>query len=299
LLDGIRLDDPGGAEDIEGPRLAVFLHEFQQAEGPAAVEEEVFVQDKEGADGELLFHAAHDGKELVAGFIEVDEISLAPKEGRGRAEIASHRTAHRGDQDGGGVPLPVGEFDPHHAGTEAGKDQGMVDRRLFVLPEKPPEPADTVPPDYIVGVDAAMEVLQGGDVTPDDNGRPGLIAADQVAHLPHLADIGKDGTDPDDVVVVILQLPDEILPAGKIQDRAGGPDIGLNHEEPEGPVEHPQGKAPLKPGYLIVIQLHRIVRAAPILVVLGVGTENAGEEDVGISAQGMDGDFMTGHDRSP
>ena len=50
LVDGVGAQHVGRAEHVERPRLAVLLHQFQQPQGPLAVEEEVFVHHEERAD---------------------------------------------------------------------------------------------------------------------------------------------------------------------------------------------------------------------------------------------------------
>ena len=52
-------------------------------------------------------------------------------------------------------------------------------------------------------------------------------------------------------------------------------------------MEHPQRERSLCPGYLVVIQLHRVHRPAAIVVVLGVRAEHAGKQDLRARSQGM------------
>ena len=49
LLDRVRAEDVGGAEDVERPCLVVLPHQFQEPQGALAVEEEVLVHDEERA----------------------------------------------------------------------------------------------------------------------------------------------------------------------------------------------------------------------------------------------------------
>ena len=52
-------------------------------------------------------------------------------------------------------------------------------------------------------------------------------------------------------------------------------------------MEQAQRKRPLHPGHLVVVQLHRVLQPAAILVVLGIRSEDAGQQNVGMRAPGM------------
>ena len=56
---------------------------------------------------------AHHVEQLVAGLVEVDELSLAAEKRRSRAEVAPHRAAHRRNDGGGRVALALRELDAH------------------------------------------------------------------------------------------------------------------------------------------------------------------------------------------
>ena len=47
LIDGVRTQHVGRAEDVQGPGLVVLLHQLQQAQGPLAVQQEVLVHAEE------------------------------------------------------------------------------------------------------------------------------------------------------------------------------------------------------------------------------------------------------------
>ena len=52
-------------------------------------------------------------------------------------------------------------------------------------------------------------------------------------------------------------------------------------------VKHAQGKGPLLSGDLVVVKFHGVDGAAAVLVILGVGAEDAGQQDPGASAFGV------------
>ena len=289
LLHRVGLQDPGGAEDVQGPALAVSLHQLQKPEGALAVQEEVFVEHEKRSHAELLLDLAHDGEELVARFVEVDELPLAPEEGRRGAEVTAHGTPHRGDQNGRRAPRVLRQVHPQDAGAEPRVDHGVADGGLVVLAEKPPQPRDPVSLDDVIGVEDALQALPAGDVAAHDDGCAGEVLADQFAHFPRLARIRDDGADPHDVVGVLADLADEALERRVVQDGAGGVGVGLQHAQGEGGMEHPQGEPSLDAGDLVLIELHGVDPAAPVLVVLRVRPEDAGEQDAGPVALGVPG----------
>ena len=97
LVDGVRREHVGRAEDVERPGLVVLLHQFQQPQRPLAVQQEVLVHHEERADVQLALELAHDVEQLVAGLVEVDGLALAAEHGRGGAEVAAQRAADRRD----------------------------------------------------------------------------------------------------------------------------------------------------------------------------------------------------------
>jgi len=157
----------------------------------------------------------------------------------------------------------------------------VPDGGLDVPPEIAPKPRDTVAPDDVVGVDDALQALAGGDVPAHDNRCAGEVLADHLAHFFHLARVGDDGTDPDDVVVMVRNLARELFERRVVEDGAGGVDVGLQHPQREGRVEHAQREAPLEARHLVLVELHGIDAAASVLVVLRVGAEYACEQDAG------------------
>jgi hypothetical protein len=105
-------------------------------------------------------------------------------------------------------------------------------------------------------------------------------------------------------------MPAAELPAVLLDPRAHPripivaiPPPALEHrpdqEDPPGAVEHPERERPLLARHLVVIQLHRVDRPAPELVVLGEGAEDGGEEHAGAVPFGCwhEPDMLT--DRSP
>ena len=61
----------------------------------------------------------------------------------------------------------------------------------------------------------------------------------------------------------------------------------VKRDQPPGTMVHPQRESPLHAGHLVVVELHRIDRPTPILVVPSVGTEYAREQDTGAGSQGV------------
>ena len=179
-------------------------------------------------------------------------------------------------------PLRPGSLHPSVRPSIAGDDLGVLDGGVFVLAEEAAHPADAVALDDVVGIDEVFDSGDGGDVSADHDGGLGGEAADDAAHVAHFADVDDDGGDAHDVVVVGLQLGFEDLAGGEIQDRGGGGDVLLDHEDAPGAVEHAEGKGTLFAGHLVVIQLHGVDLAAAELVVLSVGTENRRKEDAGV-----------------
>ena len=53
-------------------------------------------------------------------------------------------------------------------------------------------------------------------------------------------------------------------------------------------MKHPERESPLDAGDLILVQFHRVDLAASVLVIPGVGSEDAREQDAGAASEGMD-----------
>ena len=188
------------AEDVERPRLAVLAHPLQQPQGALAVEEEVLVHHEEGARAEGLLEAPHDLEQLVPALVEAEGPALAPEHGRGRAEVAAERAADRRDHGGGRLALALAEGHAHRPRAEGGHDVRVADRRGRVLAEEGPEPRDALARDHVVGVDHLAQPRPVGDVAAHHDRGLRLVAAHDLAHQLHLADVRQDAADPDDVV---------------------------------------------------------------------------------------------------
>ena len=52
-------------------------------------------------------------------------------------------------------------------------------------------------------------------------------------------------------------------------------------------MEHAERESPLDTGDLILVEFHRVDLAAPVLVVPGVGSEDAREQDAGAASERM------------
>src|SRR6185369_11124352 len=109
---------------------------------------------------------------------------------------------------------------------ETRQDRGVLDRSRVILAEVALKPADTFAADDEIGIDQLLKPLLVGDVAADDNSCSRLIAADQLAHLGHLADTDNDAADADHVVAVLADLLGEALQSGKVEQGAGGINIG-------------------------------------------------------------------------
>ena len=127
-----------------------------------------------------------------------------------------------------------------------------------------------------------------GDVPADDDRGLGLVLADQLAHLRDLADVGHDRADADHVVAArVRSSSTKRSRRGEVEQRAGRLDVGLDQHQAPRAMEHAQRERALHARHLVVVQLHRVDGAAAVLVVLGVGTEDAREEDAGPHRQAV------------
>ena len=229
LVDRIRTQHVRRAENVQGPGFVVLLHQFQQPQRTAPMQQEVLVHHEERADLHPLLHLGHHLEQFVTGVVEVDEFTLAAEHGRCRTKIAAQGTTHRGNHRGGDVSRLVTECDAHVPGSVAGDNQRMANRLAVVLAQEPPHPADALALDHIIHVDAVFQIGNIGDVPPHHDLRRRLVVADQLAHGSHFALVGNDRADADHVVVPLAKLLDEPLPCRKIQYRTGGFDIRLDH----------------------------------------------------------------------
>jgi hypothetical protein len=53
-------------------------------------------------------------------------------------------------------------------------------------------------------------------------------------------------------------------------------------------VEHAQGETALNTGDLILVKFHGVDLAAPIFIILPIGTKDARQQNTGASSEGMD-----------
>ena len=171
----------------------------------------------------------------------------------------------------------------------SGDDLRVADGLFGVFAQERAEPADPLAPHDVVGVDPPCQVGDVGDVPAHDDFRPGQVLADQLAHLPDLEKVRHDAADADDVVAAAAKLLDEAVQVRIVQQRTRSIEVGLDEHQPPGAVEEPQGERPLYPRHLIVVQLHRVLQAAAILVVLGIRAEDAAQQDIGPMSRGIVG----------
>jgi hypothetical protein len=103
------------------------------------------------------------------------------------------------------------------------------------------------------------------------------VLPDQLGHPLRLEEVGNDERDPDEVVP-LLELPDEPLLGGEVEDRGRRRDVVRQVVEAEALVEEADREDPLLPGDLVVEQLHA-VRGAPVGVVDAVRPEHRRQQD--------------------
>ena len=163
----------------------------------------------------------------------------------------------------------------------------MANGPVGALAQVAAEPGHALAADDVVGVDLLVQVGDIGDVAADDDLGVGLVVADQLAHLLHLGLVGNDRGDADHVVLVVADFVEEAVQRGEVQERAGGFDVGLDEHDAPTAVEHPQRERALGPRHLVMIKLHRIHHPAAVLVVLGIGAEDARQEHAGLRAGRM------------
>src|SRR5450755_3264534 len=143
----------------------------------------------------------------------------------------------------------------------------MRDRRVNRLPEELAEPADALAFDYMIGVKHPLDVRNGGHMSADDDRRFRRVLTHEAAHLAHLADVRDDAGNPDDVVMISLQLFDEPFARGEVEQRRWDGYVLLDQHDAPGAVVHAQRKRPLRPRHLVVIELERVDRSAAELIV--------------------------------
>src|ERR1035441_8074546 len=159
-----------------------------------------------------------------------------------------------------------------------------MDRGVDVFAEVLAHPGDAIAFDDVVGIQKLLHAGDGGDVAADDDRGARREFAHHAAHLAGFVDVDDDRRDAHDVVVVGGGLAGKGLAGGGVQDRAGGRDVHLHHEDAPGTVEAAQGERALAARYLVVVQLHRVDGAAAVGIVLRVRAEDGGEQDPGLSS---------------
>ena len=164
----------------------------------------------------------------------------------------------------------------------------MADGPVGAFAQIAAKPSHALAADDMVGVDPLVQIGDVGNMPADDDFGLRLIAADQLAHLFDFVLVGNDRGDADHVVPVIADFLDEAVQRREVQHGARGLDIGLDEHDAPTAVEHPQRERALRPRDLVVVELHRVHRAAE-LVVHGIGTEDAGEQHAGLRAGRMGG----------
>ena len=212
VLHRVEPEGVGGAEDHEGPGLAVLLHQLQQPHGPLAVQQEVLVHDEERRDAHLLLEPGHELVQLVARGVEIERLPLAPEHGRRGAEVAAQGAADRRDDGGRGVRRrrpsrgPPGCGCRSRTGSAGGGSAASGPHPGSAGTTARPRPRTT----WSASVSSWIRSMVG-HVPADDDRRLRLDLADELAHLRHLADVRDDGADADHVVLVLPQLGLEAL----------------------------------------------------------------------------------------
>ena len=116
-----------------------------------------------------MLHVLHDFEKLIAGFVEVDALALAAEERRCGAEVASHGTAHGGNDSGGRVASVVGHAHSQHPHAEAGEDFGMLDGRSRVFAQIAAHPGDAFAAHDVIGINQLVESGNSSDVSSNDD----------------------------------------------------------------------------------------------------------------------------------
>ena len=120
---------------------------------------------------------------------------------------------------------------------------------------------------------------------------PRQKGAHQFTHFFHLSHVGYDRTYTDNIVLIVPDLAHKSIQVRKIQKRTRYVDIGLNHQQAERAMKHSQGKGPLNPGNLVMIEFHGVDSSTSIIIVLGIGPKNACQQNLCFAAEfvyGMD-----------
>lgn len=150
----------------------------------------------------------------------------------------------------------------------------MANGAGFIFPEKPAEPPDPIASDNNIRIYETIDIVLTGDMSTHNDKGIRAEAADELTHSFYFPHIGKNGADPNHVIVVLLNLGEETLLGRKIQQGAGGVDIGLDHHQPKGAMKHPERKSTLHPCHLIMIELHGIDGPASVFIIAAIGPED-------------------------
>ena len=236
------------------------------------MEQEILVHHEKRLHFHVALESHHHLEQLVTRLIEIRILPF-----RGRAEVATDGAAHRGDQRCRDFAVALGEVHAHRPRADARVNLRMADRLVDVFAKKLPEPSHPFAAHHMVSLDPLLEPGNAGNMPAHDDLRIGEMLVDELAHGLDLPEIGRDRADAHNVVRVSADLLDEPLEHRKIEQGAGGRNIRLDEHEPPGAMEHAQGKRPLLPRHLVVVELHRIDGAATVFIVLGIRSKNARE----------------------
>src|SRR5690606_10609169 len=115
LLHGIGSQDIRRTEDVERPGRTMSLHEVQQSQRAATMEEGVFIHHKKRPNSHLRFELGDDSEQLVPHVIEVHELAFATEHRRGGTEVTAERTADRWNERCRHVPSLLAYGNTHAA----------------------------------------------------------------------------------------------------------------------------------------------------------------------------------------
>jgi hypothetical protein len=188
------------------PALAVLLHPLQQLHGPRPVQQKVLVHHEERLHTHALFHVLHHIEELIARLVEVIALALAAEECRRRAEVAAHGATDRRNNRGRGVARIVGYAHAQDAKAKARQDLRVHDRRVWILAKIPTHPHHALAAHDVMGIDHVLDPGNPRDMSTNYDHRLRRQPPRPPAHLLHLAEVGNDAGDSDDVIVVCGQF---------------------------------------------------------------------------------------------
>ena len=175
----------------------------------------------------------------------------------------------------------------HGAGFESRHDMRVAYGRALLFAQVAAHPGNAFAAHEVVGVDRLLDAGKGRDMATHHDCGVRRQPAHHAAHFPHLAEVDNDRGDAHDVVTARGQFPLEDLACRKVEHRARGGDVPLDHHQAPGAVKHPQGERALLARHLVVVQLHGVDTAAAELVVLRVGSKHGRKQDAGARALGV------------